>query len=54
MSSELLYKLDKEDFEILATIVQRIWLRRNAVVFGGDFSNPTQFFINENDVLEEF
>jgi ribonuclease HI len=37
---ELLHKLDQEDFELLATVARRIWLRRNSVVFGGVLQNP--------------
>lgn len=54
MVGELLNKLEKEDFELLATVAQRKWLHRNAVVFGGDLINPTQLVKNAKEVATEF
>lgn len=54
MVSELLNKLKKEDVELLATVARRIWLHRNAVVFGGDLINPAQLVKNAKEVAAEF
>lgn len=39
----------------MATVARKkIWLHRNAVVFGGDLLHPTQLVKNEEEVVEDF
>jgi hypothetical protein len=35
-----------DDFEVLATVACRVWLRRNAVVFGGHMFAPRKLVKN--------
>ncbi|GLT54215.1 hypothetical protein SLA2020_274320 [Shorea laevis] len=53
-SWELSEKLEREEFELVATITRRIWLRRNGVVFCGELSHPTQVVKCAQESLEEY
>jgi hypothetical protein len=37
----------------MATVARKIWLHRNAVVFGGDLLDSTQLVKNEEEVVED-
>jgi hypothetical protein len=39
---ELLEKLENEEFELMTTVVRKIWLRKKAIVFEGDLAHPAQ------------
>lgn len=49
-----MYKLEKENVELLVIVVQRIWLRGNAVVFWGNLLSPTQLVKNAMEATEKF
>jgi hypothetical protein len=36
----LMARLDENQMHLVATVARQIWLRRNSVVFEGDFLNP--------------
>jgi hypothetical protein len=37
---KLLQRLDVEEMQLMVTVARQIWLRRNSVIFGGDFLAP--------------
>jgi len=50
----LMERLYEEDFEMMATITRRIWMRRNTSVFGGVLSHPSLLVRSAKESMEEF
>lgn len=47
-------QLEDEELELVVTIARSLWLRRNKVVFGGNFISPVQLFQQSQDGLQAF
>jgi hypothetical protein len=47
-------RFKKEDLELMAVTGRKIWLRRNAMVFEGNFSHPNVVFSAAVNSLVEF
>jgi hypothetical protein len=47
-------RLGVEDLELVAVIAQKLWLRRNTVVYGGAFLNPICLIKCATEELEDF
>lgn len=47
-------ELEKDEIELMATIVRKIWLRRNTVVFGVEFTHPSQLIQSAKKVVLNF
>ena len=50
----LMRRCNKEDLELFAITTRKIWLRRNSMVHGEQFSHPTQLLRDAQNSLEEF
>jgi hypothetical protein len=50
----LFSRLSEEDVQMVAVASRLLWLRRNAVVHGGDLSSPTQIVETALSQLENF
>jgi hypothetical protein len=51
---QLSNRLDREDLELLALIAQKIWYRRNNIVFGGALLPPRCLANSAKETMEEF
>jgi hypothetical protein len=51
---ELLEKLDREEVELVATIARKIWLHRNIVIFGREFTHPSQVIQSAKKLWKDF
>lgn len=52
--STLLQRLCEEEMHLMVTVARQIWLRRNSVVFGGEFLTPTSMVRIAKDQMEAF
>ncbi|XP_040998224.1 uncharacterized protein LOC121244278 [Juglans microcarpa x Juglans regia] len=52
--SKLMNRLQKGEMEWVATIMHRIWLRRNKVVFENQFYNPSKLLQMAGEGLEDY
>jgi hypothetical protein len=50
----LLEHCNKEQLDLMAVMVRRIWFRRNLMVFEGDFTHLTQVFHEAVVSIEEY
>jgi hypothetical protein len=50
----MMRRCNKEDLELFAVTARKIWLRRNSVIHGEQFSHPTQLLREAQNSLEEF
>ncbi|XP_059428671.1 uncharacterized protein LOC132162451 [Corylus avellana] len=51
---EMLGRYEMPELELFAVVAKRVWMRRNNVVHGGDFEDPTQVFSIAAAGLEHF
>ncbi|XP_059455066.1 uncharacterized protein LOC132185289 [Corylus avellana] len=49
---KLLERLNAEQMQLVAMVARLIWLRRNSVVFGGDFLDPSSLLRRAQDQVE--
>jgi hypothetical protein len=50
----LTQRLERDELELLATIAQKVWHRRNRVVFGGVIMPPRRLSNHAKETLEDF
>ena len=48
----LIEKFTEEEMQLMVGVARQIWLRRNAVVFGGEFLSPGALVKQASDQLE--
>ncbi len=47
-------KCEREEIDLGAVLAQKIWLRRNSVVYEGPFAHPAQIFKKATAIMEDF
>lgn len=52
--NRVLEKLEGKDVELVATIVIRIWIRRNTLLFGGDLTHHSQLVRSAKESVGDF
>jgi hypothetical protein len=51
---DFIHRFPKETVELMTVTARRIWLRRNTLVFEGDFRHPSEVFEGAVAALEDF
>jgi hypothetical protein len=50
----LMEHCDVMDLELMVVVAQKIWFRRNGVVYEGEFTPPQQLFCEANTSLDDY
>jgi hypothetical protein len=51
---EVVSRCEQDDVELFATVARRLWLCRNDIIHGGNFTHPTQLLKDFEKALIEF
>jgi hypothetical protein len=47
-------RLEEGEMQLVAVVVRLIWLRRNRLIFGGDFQSPSVLYRMAQEQMTQF